>query len=1172
MHLRGNPDPHAPRISYWVMTAFAVFALVMGTAAPSFATSGPVSAAASGSVQRSSSVPVKSTMGVPVKMSLAGFSAGNIISDAVFTDTTTMSEAQIQSFFNSKVTTCRGGTDEDGRPIVCIKDFRMNTVNRPADTYCKGYTGASGESAARIIYRVSQSCGINPQVLIVMLQKEQSLVTHSWPSAWRYDKALGQGCPDGGVACDPKFVGFFHQVYGAARQMQLYMEGRYFKWYAPGNTWNLLWHPPVQVSPGVWKDVCGSSPVYIANKATSALYYYTPYQPNAAALNAGYGLGDSCSSYGNRNFYNYFTDWFGSTQQSGARVLRDASTNVTYLVTGGTKYAFPNAERAAQFTWISPVQSVPSSQLTGYTDGGTAPRAIRTDQGGTYLLDSGRKLTIPSCQAAKDYGWDCAGLPVVGQSQANAYPDGGYLAPSLTADGSTWLIQSAVRREIVDTSLLAKYGISTATSPVAGAFIKEFSLGDPVLGPGIYSDAGVPSTAVLGDGSVYTIPTAARVDALRTAARAVSGESLKRLKPVADLPLAVSYGGRSYVLSNAGWLMVDAYGKAVTFTALASDPLSAMPSGGTVLGPHFARERSSLQVTLISGGAIQKVTPEEQRWITAAYGVSATVHVVADTLLGMPLMSGRQVVRTPGGAYYLVDATSRYRLRDCAQVVDWGAMCDQALDVALGQLDQLTDRGWLNSIIRLADGTTWFVQAGTRREVIDPAVLAPYGISSSTTTVPLSLAQTLGVGVPVLDSGVYSDGGSGLVLVNTAGTYAVSGANRLSVVTSGARRLTAASYATLKTTAAMPARLMSDGRTFVITELGWLQVDAAQYGGAKLFTSLPSRAWEGVPVYSIETRPHFVRSRSNPQMFLVSGGMLQPIEDDAARMWVVGHFGVPSYVWQVSDDVLKRLSLPTGAAFKDADDRILLSDGTTYYQLANCQVASDYAASCSTMPSVDPGQLAMTNGGPLAALLRGPAGDTWLLQGGVRREVPDPSVLAAYGIGTSTTTVSGALITSFPIGDPVVTNGAYRSGSAMRLITATGRILDVPAAAQVDVLSSSAKTLTDGSFARLRATGALTVRAQDNGSSYVLSVRGWIRMDPHNLGSLVFPVTATDVVAAIPSAGTEMGPRFVRETSSAQVYLASGGLSPVSAEDQAYITRVYGVPSTVLVLADGTLR
>ena len=54
-------------------------------------------------------------------------------------------------------------------------------------------------------------------------------------------------------------------------------------------------------------------PCYIQNQATANLYYYTPYQPNAAALRAGYGEGDGCSAYGNRNFYQYFTDWFGST-------------------------------------------------------------------------------------------------------------------------------------------------------------------------------------------------------------------------------------------------------------------------------------------------------------------------------------------------------------------------------------------------------------------------------------------------------------------------------------------------------------------------------------------------------------------------------------------------------------------------------------------------------------------------------------------------------------------------------------------------------------------------------------------------------------------------------------------------------------------------------------------
>ena len=142
------------------------------------------------------------------------------------------------------------------------------------------------------------------QVLIVMLQKEQGLVLDSWPVGQQYAAAMGQACPDT-APCDPSFAGFFAQVYGGARQMKIYLEGVYFTWYAPGRTWNILYNP---------NEGCGSSPVRIENAATSALYYYTPYQPNAAALSAGYGTGNSCSAYGNRNFFNFFTDWFGSTQ------------------------------------------------------------------------------------------------------------------------------------------------------------------------------------------------------------------------------------------------------------------------------------------------------------------------------------------------------------------------------------------------------------------------------------------------------------------------------------------------------------------------------------------------------------------------------------------------------------------------------------------------------------------------------------------------------------------------------------------------------------------------------------------------------------------------------------------------------------------------------------------
>ena len=59
---------------------------------------------------------------------------------------------------------------------------------------------------------------------------------------------------------------------------------------------------------------CGGSDVYIENKATALLYIYTPYQPNEAALAAGAGEGDSCSSYGNRNFSIIYRGWFGDAR------------------------------------------------------------------------------------------------------------------------------------------------------------------------------------------------------------------------------------------------------------------------------------------------------------------------------------------------------------------------------------------------------------------------------------------------------------------------------------------------------------------------------------------------------------------------------------------------------------------------------------------------------------------------------------------------------------------------------------------------------------------------------------------------------------------------------------------------------------------------------------------
>ncbi|MCZ4068176.1 hypothetical protein O1W71_10890 [Microbacterium sp. H37-C3] len=227
----------------------------------------------------------------------ADFNPGNIISDAAFYDSNAMGSPEIQAFMERQVRSCSSG-------YTCLKDYRQNTDTRPADRYCNGYEGRGNESASTIIDRVARSCGISQKVILVLLEKEQSLVTSTAPSARDYAAATGQGCPDT-APCDSATLGFFYQVYYAARQYKIYKAFPRDFGYQAGRWNNILYHP---------YNNCGTQRVYIENQATAGLYIYTPYVPNQAALNNMYGEGDTCSSYGNRNFWRLYTDWFGSTQ------------------------------------------------------------------------------------------------------------------------------------------------------------------------------------------------------------------------------------------------------------------------------------------------------------------------------------------------------------------------------------------------------------------------------------------------------------------------------------------------------------------------------------------------------------------------------------------------------------------------------------------------------------------------------------------------------------------------------------------------------------------------------------------------------------------------------------------------------------------------------------------
>lgn len=230
---------------------------------------------------------------------LDGFDPGNIMSDYVMGSSSTMDEASIQRFLKSK-------NHCNDRNLAKMRGYEhLGYHVRDGHFVCMADESFNGESAAHIIWQAAKDYGVNPQVLLVLIEKEQSLVTDTWPNQkLQYAHATGFACPDT-ADCDPLRSGFKNQIRQAAQLFGDVLKGGWSN-YPAYSTKAIAYNP---------NPACGSMNVYISNRATSALYRYTPYVPNRAALNAGYGIGDSCSAYGNRNFYNLFTDWFGSTNR-----------------------------------------------------------------------------------------------------------------------------------------------------------------------------------------------------------------------------------------------------------------------------------------------------------------------------------------------------------------------------------------------------------------------------------------------------------------------------------------------------------------------------------------------------------------------------------------------------------------------------------------------------------------------------------------------------------------------------------------------------------------------------------------------------------------------------------------------------------------------------------------
>jgi len=247
----------------------------------------------------------------------SAFDPGNLISDEEFFRSASMTVDEIQAFLEQRNPDCRDG-------FVCMKDFTETTFSRDQTVLCNAYEGAENETAAQILHKVSAACGVSVEALLVLIQKEQSLVTLSAPSTIRFERATGYACPDT-APCDSQFFGFYNQVYNAAKQFKRYSNppgtSRFFTWFPVGQNTQVRLHP---------NAACGTRTVTMKNQATAGLHYYTPYTPNDIALVNLASVGDSCSAYGNRNFWRVYNYWFNPTKDF--RTMATTRDGVTMVV------------------------------------------------------------------------------------------------------------------------------------------------------------------------------------------------------------------------------------------------------------------------------------------------------------------------------------------------------------------------------------------------------------------------------------------------------------------------------------------------------------------------------------------------------------------------------------------------------------------------------------------------------------------------------------------------------------------------------------------------------------------------------------------------------------------------------------------------------------------------
>lgn len=607
---------------------------------------------------------------------------GNLISDSTLANTGSMTEQQIDNFINSFPNSC------------------LNPRNYPAGlspvTFLEplSYFDYGGNtSPARIIRRAANLYGINPQVILTTLEKEQNLVTgNAGCATWRYNSAMGYNCPDGSenalkdypnigiyrtcVARESN-AGFSRQVNHAAWQFIFDMNRAYGRtdWGGDGSVhyygrMTEGWRARVAGGPQSYYDgytMIDGQAIYLSNGATAALYNYTPH------INS---------------FKRIFTSWFGDSDGPAAYKTADSPTIYTNI--GGYRMIVPYMAALNDYGISSDsVRTVgqsfvdsfpPPPQTSGLSNEIShivkSPSDSDEDGGSIYVISVGKRYQFQSMQQFFNFGFKEDQIRYLPIQYVLTKQSGGMLPNHVSSPlGSVFEVSSPYKQLIFEYQTFANRSNPSGYAPMFSYFlIDRIPSSSPIVDRPVMVKYSTGDSVSLYTGShYYKIPNYAVYTCwglertLQVPVYRVQNNSyISPIEETSSLSCGNTYSNNSYILIDGQKVPTPTQPAAIQLNQLPDD-LSSLynrqPSSSATLS-RFVTTPGSAAVWVLSG---------DTRRVIPTYGTfqsigltSVNLHTIDLSTLelyrydGIYLNPGQLVKEGSSALVYVVSQNGRH--------------------------------------------------------------------------------------------------------------------------------------------------------------------------------------------------------------------------------------------------------------------------------------------------------------------------------------------------------------------------------------------------------------------------------------------------------------------------------------------------------------------------------